>query len=58
MSHLRETLIFMYMQKTNLIPNFFLEILHLKNSEILLAESVLALNLWTRILPDKEFMVK
>ena len=55
--NLQKTLMFICMPKINFIISFFLEILHFKESCNLMADSILAHNSKTRILPDMKLVV-
>ena len=56
--NLKETLKFTCIQKINRISLFSLRYYNLKKPAIWLAESILAHNLRTRILPDMRFVMK
>ena len=55
--NLQKTLMFICIPKINFIISFFLEILHFKESCNLMADSILAHNSKTRILPDMKLVV-
>ena len=57
-TNLQKTLTFIRMKKLNFIIHFFLEILHFRNPAILLADSILALNLRPRNWRDMGLVVK